>query len=101
VFTLFQFSGSLDEWLTHEREKRQAIPQHGLSNPDVFPERDIRDVTVAGRPAKVYPPIASLSGRSEIYVLKLTDSTLLQISIDDRDNADFRRVVDGVRIKTP
>ena len=62
-FTIIQFTGSLDDWLTLER---QNSPKE---NP--IEEATVRDIMIAGLPAKAYRYTATGTGLTEFYVTNL------------------------------
>jgi len=92
-FTILEFSGSLEEWLDLERQNSPA------GNP--VQEDTVRDITIAGRPAKAYQHAVTGTGLSEHYVIDLPNDQLLLITTDDAENKTYRQVIAGLVIKGP
>jgi hypothetical protein len=92
-FTMLRFSGSLEEWVALERRNSPA------GNP--LQEDTIRDITIAGRPAKAYQHAVTGTGLTEYYAVNLTHDQLLLITTDDAENKMYRQVIDGLLVEAP
>lgn len=90
-FYILQFTGTLDDWL--DLERRNSPPGNPVQ------DETIRDMTIAGRPAKAYQHAITGTGEIEDYILKLTNGTLLWISSENASYEIDRQVIDGLVVK--
>jgi hypothetical protein len=89
IFTILEFSGSLNDWLTHERS----------INPLAVDQQTVHDTTIAGRPAKVYQPVVTGTCYAGSYVVALDERRLLRIWTDCLEQEPYDSVIKRLQIK--
>jgi hypothetical protein len=89
IFTILEFSGSLDDWLARERD----------ANPLAVDQQTVHETMIAGRPAKVYQPVVTGTCNAGSYVLALDRKRLLWIRTDCLEQAPYDSVIKGLQIK--
>ena len=88
--TLFQFTGTLEEWITLE-EQALAVEEGGVYGP-------IESLTIAGQPARHYGRTLFGFNYNDYYVFKPTATTLLLIYTDKEA---YSPLVDGLAFAAP
>ena len=91
TFTILPFNGTLDQWLDIERQNFVGDATTGIV------EATLRDVRVAGLPAKAFERTDPGLGPSDYYILKLDDQRLLRIYSGITPQGVPQRVINGLR----
>lgn len=91
TFTILPFNGTLDQWLTIERQNFVGDATTGIV------EATLRDVRVAGLPAKAFERTDPGLGTTEYYILKLDEQRLLRIFTGITPQGVPQRVIEGLR----
>ena len=91
TFTILPFNGTLDQWLTIERQNFVGDATTGVV------EATLRDVRIAGVPAKAFQRTDPSLGPSDYYILKLDEQRLLRIYSGITPQGVPQRVIEGLR----
>lgn len=83
TFTIYAFTGSLDQWL-------KTIPEQTGEAIDL---PTLRTITIAKQPAKVYQPVVTGTCNQGVYVLRLDTSRLLEIRTDCLDSEPYNTII--------
>jgi hypothetical protein len=91
TFTLYSFTGSLEQWL-------KTLPEHGG---DAIDSSTLQDITIAQRPAKLYQPLVTGTCNSGVYLLRADSDHLLEIRTDCLDAEPYTTVVKYLELSSP
>jgi hypothetical protein len=93
IYIILQTTDSLDQWL--ERERKNEVSAAGNRVEDAT----IRDMTIAGRPAKAYQRAIIGLALTEYYVVKISDDKLLWITTYNAEDTKYRHSIDQLVIQ--
>lgn len=92
-FYILEFSGSLDRWV------QQVQDESARAGQPLFQVAESYDLEIAHRPAKAYPPLISgLSGHAEMYVLRIDNTRILLIWVEDSTSATTSQILGQLTI---
>lgn len=88
IYIILQTTASLDAWLDAERKNEVSAAGNRVE------DATIRDMTIAGRPAKAYQRAIIGLALTEYYAVKISDDKLLWITTYNAEDAKYRRSID-------
>lgn len=94
VYIILQTTDSLDAWLDAERKNEVSMAGNKVEN------ATIRDITIAGRPAKAYQRAIIGLALTEYYVVKISHDRLLWITTYNAEDAKYRLSIDQLVIQS-